>query len=170
MGGDEQPDRFLLCSQQLGLLVLLARDRRVHGAGEPRAWHERTALSDRLGACAHPSVGAPGRLFLQVEDRALADLRVLLELLPGGLCRLQDLHHPLAARAGRAEGPALDERLDRLLVDRAVVNALAEVPQRGGRAALLPRPFDRLDRLIANALDGIQAEANVAVDDRELVV
>ena len=31
-------------------------------------------------------------------------------------------------------------------------------------------PFDRLDRLIADALDRVQAEADVAVDDRELVV
>ena len=69
---------------------------------------------------------------------------------------------PLRRRAGRAERAALDQRLDRLLVDRAAVDALAEVPQRGERAALLARALDRLDRLVADALDGVQAEADVA--------
>ena len=55
----------------------------------------------------------------RVEDRALADLRVLLGLLPGGLRLLEHGEHALARRAGRAERAALDQRLDRLLVDRA---------------------------------------------------
>ena len=65
---------------------------------------------------------------------------------------------------------ALDQRLDRLLVDRAGVDALAEVPQRGERPALLARALDRLDGLVADALDRVEAEADVALDDRELVV
>ena len=37
-------------------------------------------------------------------------------------------------------------------------------------AALLARPSDRLDGLVADALDGIEAEADAALDDGELVV
>ena len=108
--------------------------------------------------------------FGQVEDRALADQRVLLDLLAGRLRLLEHVQHALAARPGRAERAALDQRLDRLLVDRAVVDALAEVPQRGELPALLARALDRLDGLVADALDGVQAEADVALHDRELVV
>ena len=105
-----------------------------------------------------------GRLAFggQVEDRALADQRVQLGLLPRGLGLLEHREHPLAARAGRAEGAALDQRLDRLLVDRAGVDALAEVPQRGEAPALLARALDRLDRLVADALDRVEPEADVA--------
>jgi hypothetical protein len=38
------------------------------------------------------------------------------------------------------------------------------------RPALLARALDRLDRLVADALDGVQAEADPPLDDRELVV
>ena len=38
------------------------------------------------------------------------------------------------------------------------------------RPALLPGALDRLDRLVADAFDGIEPEADVAVDDDELVV
>src|ERR1019366_2569402 len=84
-------------------------------------------------AVAVPVAGAAagGSLFLEIEDRALTDLGVLLDLLAVGLRFLEDLQHPLAAGTGRAERATLDQRLDRLLVDRAVVHALAEVPDRG---------------------------------------
>ena len=76
----------------------------------------------------------------EVEDRALADLRVELRLLARGLRRLEHGEHALAGRAGRAEGAALDQRLDRLLVHGAAVDALAEVPQRGELAVLRAPP------------------------------
>src|ERR1700704_5090752 len=100
--------------------------------------------------------------FCQVEDRALTDQGVLLGLLSGALRLLEHRQHALATRACRAERTALDQGLDRLLVYRAVVDALAEVPQRGELAAILARPLDRLDRLVADALDRVQAEADVA--------
>src|SRR5664280_1491058 len=103
-----------------------------------------------------------GRLILQVEDRALPDERVLLDLLPGGLRLLEHREHALAAGARGAQRAALDQRLDRLLVDRAVVDALAEVPQGRELPALLAAAFDRLNRLVADALDGVEAEADVA--------
>ena len=70
--GDEQADRLLLDGQQLGLVELLGRDRRVRGAanGGPRRRRRR-------------------RVVAEVEDRALADLRVLLGLLPGALRLLE---------------------------------------------------------------------------------
>jgi hypothetical protein len=113
---------------------------------------------------------ARGRGVEEVEDRALADLRVELGLLPGALRGLEHLEHAAPAGPGRPERPALDQRLDRLLVDGAAVDALAEVPQRHERAALRACPLDRLDGRVADALHGVQAEADVAVDDDELVV
>src|SRR6185437_6914582 len=146
---DEQPDRLLLDRQQLGLVELLARDRRMHRPREAR------------GGCGARPVRRAVPAFCQVEDRTLADLRILLDLLARALRLLEHGEHALAARAGRTERAALDQGLDRLLVDGAVVDALAEVPQRGELAALPSPPFDRLNRLIADALDRVQAEADV---------
>ncbi len=113
---------------------------------------------------------------IQVENRPLTDLRVLLDLLAGSLGLLEHRQHALAGGFCGAEGPTLDQRLDRLLVDRPVIHTLAEVPQRAegrprvGGIQSFPRALDRLDRLVADALDGVQAEADVALDDRELVI
>src|SRR5436309_38629 len=103
MRRNEQAEGFLLRSQQLGPLELDARDRGVAWRGRP---HGATA---------------------QVEDRALAGQRVLLGLLACALGLLEHLKHPLAGRTGRAERPALDQCLDRFLVDRTTVDARAEV-------------------------------------------
>ena len=65
MGGDEQADRFLLGRQQLGAAELLAGDRGVAGPGERRPPRPRAAV-------------ARGP---EIEDRPLADERVLLGLL-----------------------------------------------------------------------------------------
>ena len=75
----------------------------------------------------------------EVEDRALADLGVLLGLLARALRGFEHDQHPLARGAGGVEGAALDQRLDRALVHGPGVHALAEVPQRRERAALLAR-------------------------------
>src|ERR1019366_971022 len=106
----------------LWLLELLHRNRRVDRAPEPERCD---VLSGRCRARGGGRVG--GSLFLEIEDRALTHLGVLLGLLAVGLRFLEDLQHPLAAGTGRAERATLDQRLDRLLVDRAVVHALAEV-------------------------------------------
>ncbi len=65
---------------------------------------------------------------VEVEDRPLPHERVLLRLLPRRLRGFEHFEHPLAGRAGGAERAALDERLDRLLVDSTGIHALAEVP------------------------------------------
>ena len=70
----------------------------------------------------------------------------------------------------QAQGATLDQSLDRLLVDRPAVDSLAEVPQRGERSDLISSLLDRLDGLIADALYGVEAKADVAFNDRELVV
>ena len=70
----------------------------------------------------------------EVEDRALADLRRPAgRFWPAACAESSTSSMPLARRAGGAEGAALDQRLDRALVDRAAVHALAEVPQRRER-------------------------------------
>src|SRR6185437_443723 len=96
--------------------------------------------------------------------------RVLLGLLAGGLGRFEHREHALACRTRGAERTALDQGLDRLLVDSPTVHALTEVPQGGERAILLACALDRLDRLVADALHRVEAEAYVAIDDGELVV
>ena len=77
--------------------------------------------------------GAAVAVF-EVEDRALPDhARPAGPSGPRPAPARAPSSMPAAGRAGRAERAALDQRLDRLLVDRAVVDALAEVPQRGER-------------------------------------
>ena len=106
--------------QQLVALELVRRDRRVARRGRRR-------------------VRSPTRVE-QVEDRALAHLRVLLGALAGGLRGVQHVEHPAARGAGGLERAALDQRLDRALVHRAAVDALAEVPDARERAVLAARP------------------------------
>src|SRR5271168_2824821 len=97
------------------------------------------------GTAEHRVLGRRARIVVEVEDRALADERILLDLLARPLGLLEHLEHALAARSGRAERAALDQRLDRLLVDRSAVHALAEIPQRNELSARLARPLDRLN-------------------------
>ena len=72
---------------------------------------------------------------------------------------------PVESRA-----PHLISALDRALVDDARVDALAEVPDRRERAAVLARRDDRLDGRVADVLDRVEAEADLALDDDEVVV
>ena len=81
----------------------------------------------------------------------------------------EHVQHALARRAGRVERAALDQALDRLLVDGARVDPRAEVPDRGERPAVLARLEDLLDRRVADVLDRVEAEADVALDDDEVV-
>ena len=70
----------------------------------------------------------------------------------------------------RVERADLDERLEHLAVAQAQVDPRAEVGQRAERAALVPRRDDRLDRALADVLDGQQAEPDRLAVDRELEV
>ena len=108
-------------------------------------------------------------IVAEVEDRALAHLRVLLGLLAGRLGRRQDLQHPAPRGAGRVEGAALDQAFDRAFVDGARVDPLAEVPDRVDRR-VRARPQDRLDRRVADVLDRVEAEADRVFGDDEAVV
>ncbi len=112
--GEVGAERLLLHRQQLGALELGGRDRRAVLGRLAGARLRRLALAE-------------------VEDRALAELRVLLRLLAGRLRRRQRLEHPLAGGPGRVERAALDQAFDRAFVDRAGVDPLAEVPDRGDR-------------------------------------
>ena len=61
------------------------------------------------------------------------------------------------------EGARLDQRLDRRAVDGLERHAAAEVPEAAEAAAFLARLEDRPHRLLADALDRRQAEADVSV-------
>ena len=67
------------------------------------------------------------------------------------------------------EGPAFHELLDDPPVHLLGVRALAEVKKRGERAFLAAR-HDRLDRRVTHALHGPEAEANLPLDHREVLL
>ena len=67
-----------------------------------------------------------------------------------------------------AQRPDLDQRLQDPLVDQPEVDPGAEVGQRAEVAVRLPGRDDRLDRALADVLDGQQAEPDGVVLDREL--
>ncbi len=73
---------------------------------------------------------------------------------------------PLRLAPVEPRAPHLISASIAFLLTHPPIHPLAEVPQRRELAALDARPFDRLDGLIADALDGIQAEADAA--DRAL--
>ena len=121
VGGEEGAERLLLQAQQLALVELLEADRRVLGAG----------AGARLG---------PGPPPPRSKIEPWPELRVLLGLLARGRGMAARLEHALAGAAGGVERAALDQALDRALVDRAGVDPLAEVPERGELAV---RPSGR---------------------------
>jgi len=123
------------------------------------AIHQETVLFDELTVAEKIWLGhAPRGCF-----------GVLLRLLTSGLGLLKHGEHSLAAVSGRAESAALDQRLDRALVDSTRVDAFAELPQRSERP-VRTRRLDRLDSRVADALDGIEAESDVALGDDEGVI
>src|SRR4051794_28300161 len=140
MRGDEQSDRFLLGGQKLRSIELLGRDRRMRRRGE----------SGRGAAGVPP---ATAQIHPEIEDRPLADQRVLLGLLTRRLRLLQDREHAFARSSCRAKRTALDQRLDRLLVHGTAIDATAEVPQILKWTALLAGALDRLHGSEAHALD-----------------
>ena len=105
-----------------------------------------------------PGIRPRGGLAPEVEDRSLTAPRVLLGLLRARLRLGEDLEHSPAAVAGRVEGAALHQALDRSLVHGSRVDPLAEVPDRGKRPAALPRLDGRLDRGMADVLDSVEPE------------
>src|SRR5204863_345431 len=78
---------------------------------------------------------------------------------------LHALEHPPPRRAGRVEGPALDQRLQRALVRALRIDPLGEVPQRLERTPLLARRDNRPRRRVADVLDRVQPEPDRAADD-----
>ena len=93
----------------------------------------------------------------EVEDRALTGEPVGALLAAPREGVLEHFQHPLARRAGRIEGPALDEALEGALVHDLRVDAVAEVPDRReracGRVAFSSRVDDRVPGRLADVLD-----------------
>src|SRR6266566_1959342 len=110
MIGDVEAERLLLQLEQLVLRELARRDGGV-------------MTSRRVAA----------RFVAEVEDRALAEQLVGLLFLSPGERLLEAFQHPAARRVGRIECAALDERLERALVDGLRVDAFREVPDRRER-------------------------------------
>src|SRR5207253_6829765 len=143
--GDVQAERLLLQFEQLVLRELAGRDDRVMA---------RSGFA--FGAVA------------EVEDRALAEQLVGLLLLSPGERLLEAFEHPAPRRAGRVERTALDERLERALVDGLGVDALGEIPDGRERPTLLARPHDRAAGGLADVLHRVEAEADLPLDDGEV--
>ena len=141
MLGDVEAERLLLHAQQLGLLEL-GRRRSADGAS-------------RLGASVSPKS--------KIEPWPAS--RSACCFWPYASACSSTREHPLPRAGQRA---ALDERLERALVDDRRVDALGEVPDRLERAALLARADDRAARELADALHGVEAEADLAADDGEV--
>ena len=142
--GDVEAERLLLEPQQLLLLELAGRDRRMVAGGD-----------------------IVGGVEQAVEERGLAHQPVLRELLPVAERLLEDGEHPHPRLAGRVERAALDERLERALVDDLRVDALREVPDRVERPVLARRD-DPLRGGLPHVLHRVQAEADLALDDGEV--
>ena len=103
-----------------------------------------------------------------LEDRALPGEPVGEVALAPAERVLERGQHRRARGAGRVERAALDERLERALVRDGRVDALGEVPDRLERPALVARGDDRAGRPLAHVLDRVEAEADLALDDREV--
>src|SRR5439155_13808564 len=110
---DVEAERLLLEPQELVLVELVARERRmVHGL----------------------------RLVAEIEDGALPEAARLVAGAAGAERLVEHGEHRLPRAGQRA---ALDERLERALVDDRRVDALGEVPDRLERAAFLACPDGR---------------------------
>ena len=157
--GDEQADRLLLGGKQFALLELVADDRRV-GVREAAA---------------------------RLRRRSPASCRSKIE--PWPICASCWTCWPVAcAFSSTSSMPLRDAPVDPnaphlisasiaflLTVRQSTRSQKSHSEENGsvawaGRTRLTPRALDRLDRRVADALDRVQAEADVAVDDHELVV
>src|SRR4051794_6910720 len=104
----------------------------------------------------------------EIEDRALTEQLVGLLRLPPRERVLEAREHPIPRRPGRIERAALHQRLERALVHRRRIDPLGEVPERRERAALLARTHDRATGGLADVLHGVETEADLPFDDREV--
>ena len=147
MLGDVEAERLLLEPQQLALLVLVAR--RSAGGG--------AALGSGLVA--------------EVEDRALAGE-------PVGLLRGRPRRAPRRARRAcpfrespvESSAPHLtSDSSARLFTTCGSTRSVKSQIDANG-PALLARGDDRARRRVADVLDRVQAEADLALDDREVAL
>ena len=113
MLGDVEAERLLLEAQELALVELGDRDRRMLDLD-----------------------GLLGLAEAAVEDRGLAGEPVGRDALAVPESGVERGEHPHPRRAGRVERAALHERLERALVQRLRVDALGELPDRLERPAL----------------------------------
>ena len=109
-------------------------------------------------------------LAAEVEDRPLAGEPVGLHPSTPRRGLLEHLDHPAARVAGRVQRAAPNQRLQRPLVRDLRIDALGEVPDRRERPAVTPRRDDRPRRRVADVLDRVQPEADLPLDDREVVL
>src|SRR5262249_31070624 len=93
-----------------------------------------------------------GAFVSEVENGSLAAELVDLRAPTPRQRLLQALEHPTPRRAGRIQGPALDEGLKRPLVRRLRIDPLGEVPERLERSPLLARCDDRPRGRVADVL------------------
>src|SRR6266508_3965742 len=115
---------------------------------------QRDGLDTYAGRAAAPAE--------EVEHAGLAGLTSPLSFDPGRERLVEDrefLPPPAGQPVHRA---ALDQALQRALVERRALDPVAEILERAERPALITRLQDRADRPLADVLDRRQAEPNAA--------
>ena len=144
---DVQAERLLLEAQELALVELGGRERRVLD----------------LDGLLLVAEGA-------VEDGGLAGEAVGRGPLPVPEHRVEGGQHAEPRRAGGVERAALHERLERALVEHLRIDALGERPDRLERPALGADSNDRVRGGLPHVLHRVQPEVDDAADDREVLL
>ncbi len=144
--GDVQAENLLLEPQELALVELRGRERRVLDL-------DRLVLAERA-----------------VEDRRLAREPVGGRALAVAERGLERGEHPEPGRSGRVERAALHERVERALVQDLWVDTLGELPDRGERPTLGTDAHDRVGRRLAHVLHRVETEMDDATDDGEVLL
>ena len=151
--GDEQADRLLLDGEQLALVELLGRDRRVRRAGTP--WP--AARRRRRGRPCRRS--SPGR---SARPAATSGRRPAPARAPSSM--------PLRVAPVEPNAPHLISASIAFLLTGAASTRSQKSHSESNGPSFSRARLDRLDGREADALHGVEPEADVALDDDELVV
>ena len=148
MARHEDAERLALARQQLLLLELARGHRRVRAA----------------------AATADGGVVEALEEVRLAGVAIGLRLAPRLHGLVEHQQHPAARIARRIERARADQALQHAARHVLRVDALGDVPDRDEAPIGLARLDDRAHRVLADVLDGAEAEADPPVHHREVAL